>query len=209
MGVASDHNASVVNKTRGRPTGHRDTRSEIINAARKHFLTDGYAKTSLRAVARDAGVDHSLVNYYFGSKQSLFGEVMALTLTPSRVLDRVEARGFSDVPEAVLTTLLAVWDDPTYRAPLLSMMGETNTAPQVREAVQGYLEQEVFGRVADLAGTNNTRDRAAGAAVIMSGVVFARYLLRIEPLASMTAQEVVRAVAPALRTALGLPPLRR
>lgn len=198
----------MVNKKRGRPTGHPDNRTAILNAARARFLADGYAGTSVRAVARDADIDHSLVNYYFRSKQGLFGEVMALTLTPGQVLDSIAARGGPGLPEAVLATLLAVWDEPTHQAPLVKMMGEAATVPQVREAVRGYLEWEVFARIADLAGGRNTKDRAAGAAAVLSGVVFARYLLRIEPLASMTAQEVVRAIAPALRITLGLPALR-
>jgi len=182
--------------------GHPDTRSLIMRAARDRFLAEGYAGTSVRAVARDAGVDHALVNYHFGSKQGLFGEVMALTLTPTRVLDAVVARGGPGVPEAVLTALLAVWDDPAHHAPLVTMMGEATTNPQVRELVCGYLEREVFGRIAELNGGRNARARAAGAATILSGLVFARYLVRLEPLASMSPPEVVKVIAPALRATL-------
>jgi AcrR family transcriptional regulator len=192
----------VVNNTRGRPRGRPDTRAAIVRAARDRFLADGYARTSVRAVARDAGVDHALVNYYFGSKQGLFGDVMALTLTPTLVLDAVVARGGPGVPEAVLTSLLTVWDDPVHRIPLLTMMSEATTNPQVREAVCGYLERDVFGRVAEMIGGRESRDLSAGVATILSGVVFARYLLGIEPLASMTPSQVVRVIAPALRATL-------
>ena len=63
--------SSVVNKSPGRPKGGSDKRERILQAAHSHFATFGFRDVSLRAVARDAGVDHALVNYYFGDKEGL------------------------------------------------------------------------------------------------------------------------------------------
>jgi AcrR family transcriptional regulator len=198
-------NSTVVNNRRGRPSGNPGTRAALVKMASEHFLAHGYTGTSVRALAREAGVDHSLVNYYFGSKRGLFAEVMGLTLPPSRILDVILARSGPRMAEAVLTGLLTVWDDPNHRAPMVAMIGEATTSPVVRSAVCGYLENEVFARVAHLAGGQNTTERTAAASAILSGVVFARYILHLEPLASMTPDRVVRILAPALRAALTPP----
>ncbi|HEX2401955.1 MAG TPA: helix-turn-helix domain-containing protein, partial [Mycobacterium sp.] len=50
------------------------TRADILAAARVRFGSDGYERTTLRAVAADVGVDAALVIRYFGSKQELFAE---------------------------------------------------------------------------------------------------------------------------------------
>jgi AcrR family transcriptional regulator len=52
-----------------------NTRTLILDAARRRLLTDGYAGLSTRKVADEAGVPLSQLHYYFGSKQGL---IMAL-----------------------------------------------------------------------------------------------------------------------------------
>ena len=49
-----------------------DTKAAILAAARARFAAEGYRSASLRAVARDVGVDPALVVRYFGSKPGLF-----------------------------------------------------------------------------------------------------------------------------------------
>lgn len=49
----------------------RDTRTEILEAARRCLLADGYAALSTRKVAEDAGVPLSQIHYHFGSKEEL------------------------------------------------------------------------------------------------------------------------------------------
>src|SRR5690349_10339198 len=56
------------------------TRADILSAARARFGTDGYERTTLRAVAADVGVDAALVIRYFGSKQDLFAAAAEFTL---------------------------------------------------------------------------------------------------------------------------------
>ncbi len=81
--------ANVVNNRRGRPSGSSDVAERVLSAARKHFLAHGYADTSARSIAREAGVSHTLVNYHFGGKGGLFAAVLDLVMGPGQVLDRV------------------------------------------------------------------------------------------------------------------------
>lgn len=192
-----------MNKGRGRPRGKPDTRGRIIAAARRRFLDDGYAMTSLRAVARDTGVDPSLLNYYFGSKEGLFGAVMSLTLSPSMVLQAVLNDGDPHTAESLLAAVVRTWDRPEYRLPLSRLLSEVGTSPEVRRAFCEYLENEVIARIANEIRGPEATYRATSAGVIISGLVFGRYILRLEPIASMSQQQVIRYLRPALEASIG------
>ena len=57
------------------------TEERIKAAARKVFHQKGYAGTRTRDIAEEAGINHAMVNYYFRSKEKLFGIVMLETMT--------------------------------------------------------------------------------------------------------------------------------
>jgi hypothetical protein len=63
-------------------------------------------------------------------------------------------------------------------------------------------EREIIGRLADRIGGADAERRAAMAVSQISGVIFLRYILRFEPLASMSADELTARMVPALRAAL-------
>src|SRR6185312_14150505 len=48
-----------------------DTKGKILEAAFRRLAAEGYAALSLREIARDAGVNHALINYHFRSKEQL------------------------------------------------------------------------------------------------------------------------------------------
>ncbi|QRX63485.1 TetR/AcrR family transcriptional regulator [Dysgonomonadaceae bacterium zrk40] len=52
------------------------TEEKIIRAADKIFTQKGYAATRTREIAEEAGTNLALLNYYFGSKEKLFKNVV-------------------------------------------------------------------------------------------------------------------------------------
>lgn len=52
------------------------TKGKILEAAFKRLSREGYAALSVREIARDAGVNHALINYHFRSKDQLVIEVL-------------------------------------------------------------------------------------------------------------------------------------
>lgn len=52
-----------------------DTRSEIIEAARKEFFTHGYEGARLQKIADQIGVTKAMIHYYFNTKKGLFEQV--------------------------------------------------------------------------------------------------------------------------------------
>lgn len=53
-----------------------DKRTDIINAALKLFAELGFEGTSTRQIAKESGANMAMINYYFGSKEGVFLEIM-------------------------------------------------------------------------------------------------------------------------------------
>ena len=188
---------------RGRRSGGSDSRQDVLNAARRQFLADGYRAVSLRSIAAEAGVDVALVSYYFGSKQGLFGAVMELSANPAEVIEQALRGGRRGVAERLLTSLLEIWDDPARGRPLRAVVGAVGQEPAITRLLREVFERELIQPLADLFGGDADALRRAGVVTAqLSGVVFSRYLLELEPIASLPAAGVVELMAPALQRML-------
>src|SRR3954451_9179765 len=106
----------------GRRPGPNSTRAAILDAARAAFAERGYEAVSIRAVARDAGVDPALVHRFHGTKEDLFVAAMALPVSPSRIVESVLAEGVERVGERLVRTVLALFDAPDGFAPVLALI---------------------------------------------------------------------------------------
>jgi AcrR family transcriptional regulator len=188
---------------RGRRPGSPDTRAAILDVARRRFLEDGYHTVTLRSVAAEAEVDIALISYYFGSKKGLFGAALALGANPAEVLARVVEEGdLSTFPERVVRQVVAVWDDPVTGPPLIAMLKSAIDDDSVGELVRQAVGREIVDRIATLVPGRAARQRAASFTTVIAGLIVTRHLLRLEPIASMTADDVVRFVSPQVRQAL-------
>lgn len=52
------------------------SRAALMRAAEKLFAANGFDATSIRDIAQEAGLNLSLISYYFGSKEQLFASLM-------------------------------------------------------------------------------------------------------------------------------------
>jgi AcrR family transcriptional regulator len=177
--------------------------------ARRRFLADGYESVSMRSIAQEAGVDVALISYHFGSKKGLFGAALALAANPAELLTRELEGPLNSLPERIVRTVLAAWENPETGAPLRAVIVAAVRDPDVARLFREMLEREMIARIADrIGGADGTR-RAAMAASLITGMVIGRYILGFEPLASMAPDELAQRMAPALRAALAGPrPIR-
>ncbi|MFI5972607.1 TetR family transcriptional regulator [Streptomyces sp. NPDC051452] len=191
---------------RGRRPGRPDTRRKILAVARQRFLRDGYRSVTMRSIAAEADVDLALLSYYFGSKKGLFGAALALSANPAELLSRLLAEGDMDsFPERALWQLTEAWEAPRSSAALIAMfkdaIGDDAVAALVKEALEG----EIVEQISELVGGAHAHRRAVAFSCVMAGLITTRYLLRLEPLGSMSREDVVRLFTPQLRLAMGMP----
>ena len=64
-------------KTRTKAERRAETTEQMLDAAEMLFSRRGFHGVALKDVSAEVGVHHTLVNYYFGDKQTLFDEVFA------------------------------------------------------------------------------------------------------------------------------------
>lgn len=193
----------MVNNRRGRPPGSSDVAERILSVAREHFLRHGYVDTSVRSIAREVGVSHTLVNYHFGGKGGLFAAVLDLVMGPGQVLDRVadEHEG-PEFATHLLDAALALWDSPALAPRLRELIREAIDDPAQAGVLRGYLQSTVVERFAERIGGPDASRRASAAAAVMAGVFLTRYVIGLEPIASMSRNDVVRFVGPSLQASL-------
>jgi AcrR family transcriptional regulator len=171
-------------------------RESILDAARAQFAHHGYGGATLRAIATEAGVDVALVSYYFGSKSGLFVESLRLPVNPATVVDGLLAQGTDGFGERLVTTLLAVWDDPATGGPLVNVL---RSASSQADLLREFVERQIVARLAGAIETPDAELRAAAIASQVMGLLFLRYVLRVEPIASAVPAEVVALIGPTLQ----------
>lgn len=188
---------------RGRRGGVGSTREAILVAARTLFADHGYDGTSLREIARAAGVDAAMVHHYFEGKDQLFSACIELPADPKAVLKDVVARDPAERGEALVLALLGLWDSPVQPALLALLRGAVGSKAQA-----ALLREVLLKRVAAVVLTGLDDDdavlrlRASLLASAMLGLLMARYILRLEPLASAGHAQLAALYAPTVQRCL-------
>jgi len=183
---------------RGPRPGGPDTRAEILAAAGAVFSRDGYARGSVRAVSREAGVDPALVRHYFDSKSELFVEAMRPPLDLGAHAARLADGDPELVGTRVMTFFVEVWDDPVQGPRIVALMRAALDHPEVADFVQGLVIEGVIQRVATAVGAKDPARAAATAASQMFGLAMLRHTARIEPLASEPSESLIARYGPIL-----------
>lgn len=176
--------------TTGRRPGDSGTRDAILAAAKEGFATQGYAATSLRGVARTAGVDPSLVTHFFGSKDGLFEAALALPVDPAALVETVLGGPTGRLGERIVRTFLLVWDSTPGQGPMLAMLRGAVSHEDSAAKLRDLLLRSILRPVAHAAGADDPDRRAALLASQLIGLAVTRYVLRLEPIASAAPDEL-------------------
>lgn len=182
----------------GRRPGDSGTRDAILTAAKDAFSAQGYTATSLRAVARAAGVDPSLVTHFFGSKAGLFDAAVELPMDPATLLAALLADDVAGLGERIVRAFLAVWDGTPGQGPMLAMLRGAVSHEDSAERLRNLLLRVILRPLVNGIGADQPDRRAGLVASQLVGLAMTRYVLRFEPIVSASADEL----APVLGTTL-------
>lgn len=185
----------------GRRPGNPDTREAILAAARELFAERGYDAASIRGIATAAGVDPALVHHYFGTKEQLFIATVQFPVNPEEIFSRATAGGRDEVGERLVRTFVSVWDSPagTAGAALLrSAVSSEWGARMLREFVMRHILRRILAMI-DVADESDAPLRATLVGSQLVGLAIARYIIRVEPLASAPRETLVAAIGPTIQ----------
>ena len=183
--------------TKGRRPGKPDTKLEILSAARIEFARSGYDGATIRLIASGADVDPALVMHYFGSKEQLFAASLDLPVNPAMVIRQVFEENQTDTGEAIVRTLLTVWDTDSGSQLVAALRSATAVEP-VHEMVREFIHQSILRAIAD---SIEGEDSALHASLIGSqlvGLLIGRYVLQFPELVTASVDQLARSIGPGL-----------
>jgi AcrR family transcriptional regulator len=188
-----------VTKRPGRRPAGSGAREEILVAARALFSTLGWEATSIRAIARRADVDPGVVLHYFGDKERLFSEAMALPMRPGQAVAEVASGPRSRIGRRLVEFFLRIWEDPAQREQMTGLVRGAMTSPHVADLLREALTERVLAPVAEHLDAPQADLRMSLCSSHLLGLGIERYVLRLEPLASLSPDQVAVLVGPTLQ----------
>jgi AcrR family transcriptional regulator len=192
--------STVVEYTLGMAARTKDaaaTKAAILAAARMQFGKHGFEKTTIRSVASAAGVDPALVMHYFANKDTLFGEVSRLDISPPDLSGVAP----EDVADVMLPLFVEVWGPDGPFLPLLRAASSSQTAA---DALLDVFTRQVAPALAKVA-IDRPAERAALIGSHLLGVAVGRYIIGLPPLVDMTDAALVKWLKPVLTRYLSDP----
>jgi AcrR family transcriptional regulator len=193
----------VTGRRTGRRPGKQDTRRQILAAARASFAEHGYDRATIRHIATSAGVDPALVHHYYRTKEGLFRATIEVPIDPAVMVPKVLRGDLDHIGERLVRTFLGIWDDPdtgpAIRAMVRSAVGNEMSAGLLREFFATQILRRVIGEIGADEPPKRSAMRGSLVASQMFGLALARYIIRIEPLASMPIDALVPLVAPTIQ----------
>jgi AcrR family transcriptional regulator len=146
------------------PEARQDPRQALMDAAERLLVEVGHAGITTRRLAQEAGVNHGLVHYYFGSMENVLAET--LDRFTERLIERQRAMYAAPIPfiekwrtamnymdidqesgyQKIWLELHALaWNNPDLRARVARVTGEWRAV--VREALEDAARE--YGRDPD------------------------------------------------------------
>lgn len=190
---------TVAKHAGGRRAGESGTRVSILAAARRMFASEGADGTTIRAVARAAGVDPALVMHYFGSKDGLFRAAIEWPIDMGEAMERMVEGDIDSLGQRVVRFYLELWENEATRRPLEiimrgAMRGQANT-----RLLTEFVRDQIVERLAGALSGPDAELRCSLIPSTLVGLAVARYILRLPPLADLEPEDVVEIMAPTIQ----------
>ena len=177
-----------------RPRDAAQTRADILAAAKRRFATEGFERTTLRAIAADVGVDAALVIRYFGSKQDLFATATEFVIS----LPDLTGAEPDHIADMLLPRYFAVWeDDHSFLALLRAAMTSRVAADILNETLATHVAPTLAAATPD-----NQQQRIALTDAFVIGLAATRSVIGDLPVGILSREELSRWAAPVFRQLL-------
>lgn len=168
----------------GRPSGASVNPDRILAAARACFTESGYEGATIRRIAQQAGCDPALVHYFFDTKANLFAAALALPTSAPALVEHALADGLHGAGPRLVDALLTSLDDPDTRSTLTALVRSATSHEPATRMLREFLVTEAITPLAAALDVDNPCLRASLAGSQLIGLVMARYIIRLDPLAT-------------------------
>jgi AcrR family transcriptional regulator len=197
--VTSSKPAATSTPRTGRRQGPTATREAIVAAAREAFAAQGYTGTSLREVARRAGVDPSLIVHFYGSKAGLLSEVIQWPFDVDAMLDYVLADGSEHIGERLAQRYVEHWEQDDTRSPVIALLHAAIADPNAASLMGEYMSSRMLIPLMRHIDADRPALRAGLIASQLLGFGLGRYVLAFQGLTEDSVEDLTEALGTALQ----------
>ncbi|MFI5537274.1 TetR family transcriptional regulator [Nocardia sp. NPDC051900] len=182
------------------PRGERGAQADrILATARKSFAERGYSGTSLRAVAKAAEVDPTLVNYYFSNKMGLLKAALEPPESFGAAIGEAARVPLEERGRAFVEAALRMWDDPATSEILRSIILAASHEPFAMERLRAVFSDLVLQVVSASLPDDEAGLRADLVATQIVGLAMTRYVWALDSIADLHTEQVVRLIGPTVQ----------
>jgi AcrR family transcriptional regulator len=185
-------------RPRGRRPAGQQTKAALLAAAREEFVRSGYDQARVRSIAAAAGVDPAMVNHWFGGKDGLFTAAMDLPVDPAVVVARILDGDPELAGERLVRTFLSVWD-PSGGGQFVAMLRSVSSHEHAATMMREFVTDRIFGPLAAALESDQQLLRATLCGSQVVGLGMARYVIKLDPIASADVESLVAAIGPTLQ----------
>jgi AcrR family transcriptional regulator len=183
----------------GRRPGPSGTREAVLEAARQSFAASGYAATTIRRVATDAGVDPSLVMQFHGTKKQLFLDALVMPFDRTPTINELAAGPKRTVGRRLATFLTEAWEDPATRAIFLGRVRAAATEPEGAALVREQIADDLVVPLLRALGADQVELRAGLVSSALIGLFMTRWIIEVDGLKDLGSEELTRHLGPVLQ----------
>jgi AcrR family transcriptional regulator len=177
------------------------TRAAILAAARAQFSAVGYERATIRGIAAAAGIDPAMVIRYYASKAGLFAAAAALNLD----LPDLTGVAREEMGALLVKHFIGLWESDMADTVMALMLRSAVADDTAAERVRQIFAEQVVGPITAALGKPDAERRAGLVGTQLLGLALCRYLLRLDPVASATTEEVIANLSPTVRRYLTEP----
>ena len=189
----------------GRRPGTPETRDAILDVARRGFATRGYDATSLRGIAGEAGVDPALVIHYFGSKEGVFVAATGLPADLPALFASLAELPAGERIRALAEGYLRFADSDDSRNAMIALVRSAVSNDRAATMLREFMTAQLLPVIAGLTDQPDAQLRASLVAAQLIGIAVLRHIVKVEPLARATRDEIVALVVPVIEQYVRLP----
>ncbi len=136
--------------------------------------------------------------HYFGDKDSLFTEAMRVRMRKPTELEMPRTQPQALRAESVVRIFLERWGGDGRTEPFLALLRSASANPKAASLLRRLLQEQVTPNVVQAVGERDAELRMSLIASTLLGLGVVRYLVRLDPLASASNEEIARWVGPVL-----------
>ncbi|MGH3507404.1 MAG: TetR family transcriptional regulator [Nocardioidaceae bacterium] len=195
----------TVAQGRGRRPAGSGTKAAIEAAARRRFAELGYPRTTMRAIAQDAGVDPRLITHFFGSKQELFVAVVELPFDPEPTFDALLGAGGADLGARLADFILGMLEREETRRTITGIIRAAASEEEAAARIRDMLASRLLTPLARNVGADDPELRASLVASQVVGLTFARHVVGIPALQTADRDRLVQLLGRAFDVYLASP----